>query len=195
MDDLKIIFASNLIAIRKQCGMSQLELGEKLNYSDKTISKWERAEGLPDVITLKAISEIFNVTTDWLLAPHDNEWVPPVEHINVKNIIHISVLGIWTAAILAFVILWIMDIKYWLIFAFALPLTFITLLVLNSVFYQGKNNMWITHGLLLSVFAVIYLVFYYGQHVDLWPLVFVAVPCHIIVFLSFHIKKRRKAAK
>ena len=195
MEDLRIIFASNLISIRKQNGMSQLELGEKLNYSDKTVSKWERAEGLPDVITLKAISEIFNVTTDWLLSPHDNEWAPPVERINVKNIIHVSVLGIWTAAILAFVILWILDIKYWLIFAFALPLTFITLLVLNSVFYQGKNNMWITHGLLLSIFTVIYLVFYYNQHLDLWPLIFVAVPCHIIVFLSFHIKKRRKSIK
>lgn len=195
MEDLKVVFASNLISIRKQYGMSQLELGEKLNYSDKTISKWERAEGLPDVITLKALADTFKVSTDWFLSPHDNEWIPPAEHINVKNIIHVAILGIWTAAILVFVILWLLNIKFWLIFAFALPVTFITLLVLNSVFYQGKHNMWITHGLLLSIFAVIYLIFYYESGTDIWPIVFVAVPCHIIIFLSFHIKKRRKAGK
>ena len=194
MEDLKVVFASNLIALRKQAGLSQLELGETLNYSDKTISKWERAEGLPDVVTLKALADYFKVSTDWLLSPHDNEWIPPAEHINVKNIIHISILGIWTIATLAFVILWLLDIKAWMIFAFALPVTLVTLLVLNSVFYQGKNNMWITHGLLLSIFIVIYLAFY-NHGADLWPLVFVAIPSHVIVFLAFHIKKRRKHQK
>ena len=190
MEDLRVVFASNLIALRKQNEMSQLELGDRLNYSDKTISKWERAEGLPDVPTLKALSQIFNVSTDWLLEPHDNEWVPPVERINVRNIIHVAILGIWTAAILVFVILWLLDIRFWLIFAYALPVTFITLLVLNSVFYQGRHNMWITHGLVLSVFVAIYFAFYLNAGKDLWPLVFVAAPCHIITYLSFRIKKR-----
>ena len=194
MEDLKVVFAANLIAIRKQQGISQLELGEVLNYSDKTISKWERAEGLPDVITLKALADYFSVSTDWFLTPHDNEWIPPKEHISVNHIITIAILGIWTAAILVFVILWLIDIKYWLIFSFALPASFITLLVLNSVFYRGKHNMWITHGLLLSIFLVIYFIFLSGGK-DIWPLIFVAIPCHTIVGLSFHIKKRRKAAK
>ena len=48
MEDLKLIFASNLIRLRTSAGMKQSELGEQLNYSDKSISKWERAEALPD---------------------------------------------------------------------------------------------------------------------------------------------------
>lgn len=192
MEDLKVTFASNLITLRKQFNMSQLELGEKLNYSDKTVSKWERAEGLPDVVTLKAISEIFSVSTDWLLTPHEEKWVPQPERLNANNVVSIALLGIWTLAILAFVILWTLDIKFWLIFVFALPIFFITWLVLNSVFYQGKHNMWLVHGLLLSIFAVVY--FSLFQY-NIWELFIVAVPAHTIVCLSFHLKKRRKKSK
>ena len=48
MDELKLIFASNLIRLRTAAGMTQAELGEQLNYSDKSISKWERGEAIPD---------------------------------------------------------------------------------------------------------------------------------------------------
>ena len=56
MDELKLIFASNLIRLRTAAGMTQAELGEQLNYSDKSISKWERGEGLPDVYILAQIA-------------------------------------------------------------------------------------------------------------------------------------------
>ena len=59
MDELKLIFASNLIRLRTAAGMTQAELGEQLNYSDKSISKWERGEAIPDAAVLKRMSEIF----------------------------------------------------------------------------------------------------------------------------------------
>ena len=55
MDELKLIFASNLIRLRTAAGMTQAELGEQLNYSDKSISKWERGEAIPDAMVLKRI--------------------------------------------------------------------------------------------------------------------------------------------
>lgn len=54
MDELKLIFASNLIRLRTAAGMTQAELGEQLNYSDKSISKWERGEAIPDAAVLQA---------------------------------------------------------------------------------------------------------------------------------------------
>ena len=71
MDELKLIFASNLIRLRTAAGMTQAELGEQLNYSDKSISKWERGEAIPDAAVLKRMSEIFGVTVDYLLDEHD----------------------------------------------------------------------------------------------------------------------------
>ena len=67
MDELKLIFASNLIRLRTAAGMTQAELGEQLNYSDKSISKWERGESIPDVAMLKAVADLFSVPVDYLL--------------------------------------------------------------------------------------------------------------------------------
>ena len=67
LEELKLITASNIINLRTQAGMTQAELGSKLNYSDKTISKWERAEAIPDAFVLKQMGELFGVSVDNLL--------------------------------------------------------------------------------------------------------------------------------
>ena len=67
MQDVKIIFAQNLISLRKQMKLTQIELAEKINYSDKAVSKWERGESIPDVTVLMSIAELFGVTLDFLV--------------------------------------------------------------------------------------------------------------------------------
>ena len=64
MDELKKIIAKNLVAYRKQAHFTQAELAEKLGYSDKNVSKWERAEGVPDVLVLHQLAEMYNVTVN-----------------------------------------------------------------------------------------------------------------------------------
>lgn len=56
-----------ITALRKANGMTQKDLAEKLNVSDKTISRWERDEGAPDLSMIPVIAEIFDVTCDELL--------------------------------------------------------------------------------------------------------------------------------
>ena len=56
-----------IAALRKANGMTQKELAERLNVSDKTVSRWERDEGSPDLSTIPVIAEIFDVTCDELL--------------------------------------------------------------------------------------------------------------------------------
>ena len=56
--------AANLVRFRKAAGLTQLELAEKLMYSNKTVSKWERGESVPDIFTLKSIAEIYGVTVN-----------------------------------------------------------------------------------------------------------------------------------
>lgn len=68
MEDLKKVIADNIIFYRKEKGYTQLELAEKLNYSDKAVSKWERAESLPDVITLNEIASMLDVTLNDLVS-------------------------------------------------------------------------------------------------------------------------------
>ena len=70
MQDVKVIFAQNLISLRKQMKLTQIELAEKINYSDKAVSKWERGESIPDVTVLMTIASLFGVTLDFLVTEH-----------------------------------------------------------------------------------------------------------------------------
>ena len=62
MDTLETIVASNLAEFRRNAGLTQAELAEKINYSDKSISKWERGEALPDLKVLAQLAELYGVT-------------------------------------------------------------------------------------------------------------------------------------
>ena len=71
--------AGNIAKYRKQLGMTQIDLSEKINYSDKSISKWERGDGIPDVPTLVQLAEIFGVSVDELIHPPKPQPELPVE--------------------------------------------------------------------------------------------------------------------
>ena len=55
------IIAENITALRKSARLTQAELAEKLNYSDKAISKWERGDSVPDVLVLAELAELYGV--------------------------------------------------------------------------------------------------------------------------------------
>lgn len=198
MDELKLIFASNLIKLRIAAGMTQVELGEKLNYSDKTISKWERAESIPDAFVLKQLGAIFGVSVDHLLSSHD-QWEDSLsgkkQSCEVKYdsffITMVSIAGIGTLAVLIFVIFWVLGSIEWYIFAYAVPVSLITLLVLNSIWNGGKNNLPIVASLVFCIIAIIYIALIEYQP---WQLFLVVIPAEIVVFLSFKIRKRNKQA-
>ena len=61
------VIGKNITRLRKLANMTQLELAEKLNYSDKSISKWEQGNGIPDVRILVQLAELFGVTLDDLV--------------------------------------------------------------------------------------------------------------------------------
>jgi len=194
MDDLKVITASNIIDLRTAKGMTQAELGELLNYSDKSVSKWERAEAVPDAYVLKNMSEIFGVSVDYLLSSHDS-WERPESFKKAERNFHSSVItilvifGIWTLAFLIYIIGWLLEANWWLLFIYAVPVSLITFLVLNSVWEQGKNNRHIIYGLVASVFLSAYLTFI---SFNPWQILLLLVPAEFIVFLSFRIKKSHK---
>ena len=80
MADLKSIIAKNIVTLRQSAKMTQSDLAEQLNYSDKAISKWERAESMPDITVLKAIADLFSVPLDYLVQEAHNDITPtPVE--------------------------------------------------------------------------------------------------------------------
>ncbi len=82
MDNAKI--GSLIYKLRKENNITQLQLAEKLNISDKAVSKWERGLGCPDISLLSDLSDIFGVDLEMLLSGELN--ANPSFHGNMKNI-------------------------------------------------------------------------------------------------------------
>lgn len=62
-----MIFADKLIQLRKKAGWSQEELAEQMNVTRQSVSKWEGAQSIPDLEKMIRLSELFGVSTDYLL--------------------------------------------------------------------------------------------------------------------------------
>lgn len=199
IDELKFITASNIINLRTQAGLTQAELGAMLNYSDKTISKWERAEAIPDAFVLKRMGEIFGVTVDNLLTSHD-EWKPiPTEEpetervsYSTNKIIAISILGVWTLALTAFVALWLADIILWQLFVIALPISILVYLVLICVFHRKRYLQVVIAVFVLSLFVAAFLLSY--PKYTPWQLFLLLIPAEVLVYLSCNLKVKPKKA-
>lgn len=195
LNELRLVTASNIIKLRTGVGMTQAELGAKLNYSDKTISKWERGEAIPDAFVLSQMAELFGVSVDYILSSHD-KWEPiekPAEEPEKGEasrwiIIAIAFIGVWTLALTAFVILWISGRIVWRIFLVALPVSILTYLVLTCVFRRTKHLQYIIALFVLSIFVMMYALF---PESNPWQVFLIAIPAEIIVFLSCNIKNPR----
>lgn len=193
MDDLKYTTASNIINLRQKAGMTQSELAALINYSDKSVSKWERAEAVPDAYVLKKMSEIFGVTVDYLLSPHDGWDQDPRQKkpaYSNQVIILLSVTGVWMLALILFISLWLLGNLVWIIFIYAILFSMLVLLVLNSVLEQGRHNYFIISALLLSVVASLYFSFLYFGKQNYWQLFLLLAPAWIVVYLSSRLRKR-----
>ncbi len=193
MDDLKYTTASNIINLRQKAGMTQSELAGLINYSDKSVSKWERAEAVPDAYVLKKMSEIFGVTVDYLLNPHDGwDQDPRKKKPAYSNqiIMLLSVTGVWMLALILFITLWLLGNLVWIIFIYAILFSMLVLLVLNSVLEQGRHNYLIIGALILSIVASLYFSFLYFGKQNYWQLYLLLAPAWLVVFLTSRLRKR-----
>ena len=193
MSDIKTAFAENLQILRKEAHITQSELAEKLNYSDKAISKWERAEAIPDVMTVKEIADTFGVTVDWLLES-EHKTVRTAARREQKNRLIISLLAtvlVWLIATVVFVCLEPSGVaggRGWMIFVYAVPLSCIVLLVFNSIWGKVKYNFYLITGLVWSALASLYLSFFTFALSNVWLVFIIGIPGQIIIILWSRLK-------
>ena len=185
MDEFKKVVAENITRLRTSMNLTQAQLGEMLNYSDKTISKWERGESIPDVFVLKKIADLGGVTVDYIITPHsDDEDIKPEKNTGRRYSRRFI-----TLTVLLFVILWIAGYVNWLIFIYAIPVSLITLLVLNSVWGDRSWNLYIISGLVWGIICSVYLT---ALQYNWWQLFLLGIPAQIIIIFAFSIKKKPK---
>ena len=200
MDDIKSIVAKNMTELRVTNNMTQLDLAEKLNYSDKTISKWERAESSPDISVLVEIANIFGVTVDYLVTEeHDEKQIivkkkqEPSKY-DRKAIAYISESAAWIVAVFSFIITTLivkrMSFQF-LYFVYALPIVLIVKLIFNSIWFNRRLNYYIISLLMWSLLMAVHITFlYFGISVALIYLLGVAGQI-VIVLWSFICKPKK----
>ena len=202
MTDLKSIIAKNIVALRQSAKLTQSDLADKLNYSDKAISKWERAESMPDITVLKAIADLFSVPLDYLVQETHEDMTPalpesaPAPHKRRNHIIItlLSVLIVWFIATLSFVTLDMTLPAHWaryLVFLYSLPISCIVWLVFNSIWFDARKNYLIISLMMWSTIVSIVLTLY-ACSVSSWQVLLLGIPGQAAICLWSKLQYRRK---
>ena len=200
MQDLKFVIAKNIQKLRQEKGMTQLELAEKINYSDKTVSKWERGESMPDIVVLKSVADLFEVTLDYLVEEeHDGKPVTRemLDKNYRRNCYIITGTSIFIVALMATLIFVILAMIFpgtsypWLCYAYSVPAAVIVWLVFNSIWFNPRKNYMIVSLLVWSLLLALYLTFsMLGFYI--WPILLIGIPAQLIILVWSKLKNKNK---
>lgn len=193
---LKNQIGSNIALFRRRAGLTQAGLAERLNYSDKAVSKWERGESIPDVLTLVQLAELFSVSVSDLVADPTapaqgtEDPAPEKPKANKAVILALSSTLVWFVALLLFIIFSSFASLYrfsWLGFFFAVPVNAIVALSLLSAWGNFRFNkllistmMW---GFLIAFHFMGWVVFCY----NFWKLFLLGIPGQVAISLWFRL--------
>lgn len=189
MTDLRAVIAKNICDLRTEAGMTQAKLAEVLNYSDKAVSKWERAEAIPDVTVIKAIADYFGVTVDYILEEeHRDNMMTSRAQARARRrnrffIVCISTVLVWLVATVAFSVLYALSssLPAWLMYIYALPVSFIIILVFNCIWGRRRMNYLIVTFLMWTTVLSVYLTVLTVLTMNWWLLFIVAAPMQVIL--------------
>lgn len=200
--NVRSIIASNLTKYRKNLGLTQLELAEKLNYSDKTLSKWERGESIPDILTLKQLANIFEVSVDVLISEEGTSTAfvrkkdkKPATKRKIICVNLLSVALVWLVAVIAFVMMSLIlgnQSKLWLSFIYAIPVSGIVLLVFSCIWGNNIYRFFFTSLIVWTLSLSIHLTMNSFNVQNGYMLYFISIVLEIMAFVFFIILKKNK---
>ena len=194
MENIKEIIAKNLVELRKSRKYTQQELAEKLNYTDKAISRWEHAETLPDIETLCRVCDIYGVKFEYLLQKEQPKKNPYVKRKDIPNkivIMLIALAAIWTAATITYAYInLILNENRWTLFIWAIPLSCFICLICNRVFFQSKMFTYVTASLMCWTFILSVYVELLSTY-NAWLLFIIGIPIQVLLILLAILKYRK----
>lgn len=208
-NEFRADFGSRLSAVRKEKGITQQQLAESINYSDKAVSKWERGESVPDIYTACDICEKLGTSLDRLcgtetVSENNVDVRKDDKHKKTKRIISvfvpaISVAGVFfICSVLYFVLKNIPFTSQYaaLSFGLAVPVTFIVVLVLSFIWWHSRAQFICLSGLIWSVGIFAY--FMINRFFTLRYSAYIFISCAIlqlIAVLVFIFVKKLKSVK
>lgn len=174
-EELKIQLGSSIANLRREAGLTQAELAEKLCYSDKAVSKWERGESLPDVLTLMQLCEVLGTdlnTVAGFTQPAPPAAQPPKKCRRLADhgvIQKLSSILVWFVALFIYVVADAFGAKDpWMIYVAALPANAIVLLSLRSAWHVYNWNKALISLIMWGSLVLIFLLMLLSWQVNVW---------------------------
>lgn len=194
MEEMKDVVAKNLIYYRKLSNLTQAELAEKLCYSDKSVSKWERGESLPDIVVLKQIADLYHITIDALISDVEKKKRSVKDLLPILKQKHalitiMAIFLVWVAATIVFACIGMVipNIeKAWLSFIYALPISFIVSLVFTEIWGNNFLRTLSLSGLVWTLALALYLTINSQQ---IWLLFIIPIPIQILILIWYVYRK------
>ncbi len=193
--DFNTIIGKNLLKLRKEKKLTQMEVAEKFNYSDKSISKWEKGESLPSVEVLCELAEFYSVTLDYLIKEHESSEVIKTKKDQPKTktprmfptklvITLLSVGAVWLLATALFVVLKLcVNVNYYMSFMWAGVASCVVLIVFNSIWGRIRYLFPILTIILWLTLASLHLQILLPTGINIWPIYFIGIPLQILIIL------------
>jgi transcriptional regulator with XRE-family HTH domain len=203
MQDLKSNVAKNLTDLRKSRHLTQSELAEKFDYSDKAVSKWENAETLPGVDTLQQLADFYGVSLDYLThEPDANEQKQfqkkNSNSVNKTVITALAVSLVWLLAIVVAIGTQILAQNiFWRAFVWAVPASILIALIFNAIWGKRKWSPALITFFGWTLLAAVYIELGFDlpetQGWRLWMLFLLGIPITIAAILFSHLKNEKSA--
>ena len=200
-EKLKNQIGTNIALYRKRAGLTQAGLAEKLNYSDKAVSKWERGESIPDVLILMQLAEQFEIgVSDLLEDPNalpeeTTRFQHAMEQVSEKAlkrkankniILGLSSILVWFVALFIYVIVSSFDIPYsWLAFFYAVPANCIVLLSLRSAWHDFRWNRGLISGIMWGALTGIHMTLLTLLSFNMWKIYLLGILGELAIILWF----------
>ena len=190
--DPKQLLADNLVFYRKNAKLTQLEIAEKFNYSDKAVSKWERGESTPDVFVLREIASFYGITLNDFFKSKPKKFHPSIQKKHFI-IMCLSILLVWLVATVFFVLFslvlkglsWNSD-NIWLAYIVAIPVSSILGIIFSSLWFKKYHVLFFVTLLLWTATLAVYLPLeLYTSLPDLWLLFMIPIPLQIMWILWY----------
>ena len=201
MKDLNQIIGENLTYLRKKAGLTQLEFGEKFSYSDKTVSKWEQGDVVPNVEMLKNIADYYGVSVDFILKEHNNEEdffsiVKKTPNVANKIILILLVVTIAFAISVTIYVASIYNLKtadpninrFWAVFLWDVPLSFIIIAIMTKRIFHSRKLTVIYVSCAVWTILIAAFISFIDRGVY-WYLFFIGIPVQAALILFNYLRQ------
>ncbi len=194
MKDIREVVRTNLIKIRQQNNLTQVELSNKINYSDNAISRWEKGDVLPSLEILQTLALFYGVELSYFIEEHPDEQTKLLnskKRVLYWGILSCAILVVWTICTLSFLLIYNNSGNYYyMVFVWGVPASAFTVRSLVKYYFKDRLSL-LTNS--IFVWTTLTAAYFQWLSLNLWQIFLIGMPIQIMLILLTVLKRLKIA--